>query len=189
MRGTMLFTMLLNLVGVSLDLVLIVQARHEGVPTHFVGLVLAALAGGGILGAPFIPRLHTLLPPGQLLIGFSLLVALSCLMIGLFPFGGIWMAGWLAAIGFVVPAVEVLADVLILRQVPDHQRGRVLTAVMTFMGLGLPIGAAFGGSLLQVFSATTVLLGAAAAFGGVTAFAVSQHALRTAEWPPPSPAN
>ena len=183
MRGTMLFIMLINLVGVSLDLALIVQARHEGVPTHSIGLILAALAAGGVLGAPFIPKLNTLLRPGHLLIGFGLVVALSFLMIGLFPLGGLWMAGWLAAVGFAIPAAEVLVDVLILQQVPDHQRGRALSAVMTFMGLGLPIGAALGGSLLQVLSPATVLLGAAAAFAGVTAFALSQRALRTAEWP------
>jgi len=183
MRSTMLFIMLINLVGVSLDLALIVQARHEGVPTRSIGLILAAFAAGGVLGAPCIPKLNTLLRPGRVLVGFGLIVTLSFLMIGLFPLGGLWMAGWLAAIGFTIPAAEVLVDVLILQQVPDHQRGRVLSAVMTLAGVGLPIGAALGGSLLQVASPATVLLGAAAAFAAVTAFAFSQRALRTAEWP------
>lgn len=182
MRGTMLFIMLLNMIGVPLDLVLIIQAKHEGVPTHYIGLILASFAAGGILGAPCVPKLHALLRPGQLLIVLGLLLTLACGMIGLFPLGGFWMAGWLAAIGFAVPAAEVLVDVLVLQQVPDHQRGRVLSAVMTFVGLGLPIGATLGGSLLQVVSPTTFLLGAAAACAGVLVFAISQRALRESQW-------
>jgi MFS family permease len=183
MRGTMLFIMLVNLIGVPLDLVLIVQAKHEGVPTHLIGLILAAFAAGGIIGAPCIPKLYKLLRPGQLLIAFGALISLSLLMTGLFQLGGFWMAGWLAAVGFAIPAAQVLVDVLILRQVPDHQRGRVLTAVMTFMGLGMPIGAAVGGSVLQIASPSTVLYGAAVAMAGIAAFAASQRALRAAQWP------
>jgi MFS family permease len=183
MRGTMLFIMLINLIGVPLDLVLILQAKHEGVPTHFIGLILAAFAGGGIIGAPCIPKLYKMLRPGQLLIVFGALISVSLLMTGLFQLGGLWMAGWLAAIGFAVPAASVLVDVLILQQVPDHQRGRVLSAVMTFMGLGMPIGAAFGGSILQIASPSTVLYGAAVAMAGVAAFAAAQRSLRAAQWP------
>jgi MFS family permease len=183
MRGAILFVMLLNLIGIPLDLVLIIQAKHEGVPTHYIGLILAGYAGGGILGAPCVPRLHALLRPGQLLIGLGLLITLACLMIASFPLGGFWMTGWIAAIGFAIPAAEVLIDVLVLRQVPDHQRGRVLSAVLTFMGLGMPVGAALGGSLLQVLSPTTVLIGVAAANAGVTVFAISQRAFRTSQWP------
>jgi len=182
MRGTMLFIMLLGIIGVPLDLALIIQAKHEGVPTHYIGLILASFAAGGILGAPCVPKLHALLRPGQLLIVLGLLLTLACGMIGLFPLGGFWMAGWLAAIGFAVPAAEVLVDVLVLQQVPDHQRGRVLSAVMMFMGLGLPIGATLGGSLLQVVSPTTFLLGAAAVCAGVLVFAISQRALRESQW-------
>jgi hypothetical protein len=182
MRGAMTFVMLLNLVSVPLDLVMIVQARREGVPTHLIGLILASFAAGGILGAPFIPKLHAMMRPGTLLNGLGLLVTVGCAAVAL-PLGGFWMAGWLGAIGFVVPAAQVLIDLLILQQVPDHQRGRVLSAMMTFMGLGIPIGSALGGSLLQVLSPTTVFLGMAGALACVTLYSVSQRDLRRAEWP------
>ena len=183
MRGALLFAMLMNLIGVPFDLVVIVQAKHEGVPTHFIGLIFAAFAAGGILGAPCIPRLHALLRPGHLLIGLGLLMALSSLLIAVVPLGGFWMAGWLAAIGFVIPAATVLIDVLILRQVPDRQRGRVLSSTMAFMALGAPLGAALGGSLLQAFSSAAVLLGMAAACAAIVVFTLSQRALRIAQWP------
>lgn len=182
MRATMIFLMLFNLVAVPLDLVMIVQARREGVPTHFIGLILAAVAVGGILGAPCIPWLNARLRPGRILSGLGLLVTVACAAIAL-PFGGIWMAVWLTAIGLVIPAAQVLVDVLILQQVPDHQRGRVLSAVMTFLALGLPLGSAFGGSMLQLLSPASLLLGIAAGLGCVTLYAVAQRDLRKAEWP------
>lgn len=182
MRATMVFLMLLNLVSVPLDLVMIVQAQHEGVPTRFIGPILAAFAAGGILGAPLIPWLHARLRPGRLLNCLGLLCTVSTAAVAL-PLGGFWMAGWLAAVGFVLPAAQVLVDVLVLQQVPDHQRGRVLSAVMTFLGLGLPLGAAFGGAMLQVLSPATVLLGTAGALACVTLYAVAQRNLRGAEWP------
>jgi predicted MFS family arabinose efflux permease len=182
MRATMVFLMLVNLVSVPLDLVMIVQARREGVPTHFIGLILASFAAGGILGAPLIPRLHARLRPGQVLSGLGVLMTVATAAVAL-PLGGFWMAGWLAAVGFVIPAAQVLVDVLILQQVPDHRRGRVLSAVMTFLALGLPLGSAFGGALLQLLSPAAVLLATAAALGCVTLFAVAQRDLRRAEWP------
>ncbi|HEY3870796.1 MAG TPA: MFS transporter [Actinocrinis sp.] len=187
MRATTLFIMLINLIGIPLDLVLILQAEHEGVPTHYVGMILAAFAIGGILGAPFIPRLHALLRPGHLLVCFGLIATVSLAAIAL-PFGGFWMAGWIVATGFVIPAAQVLVDVLVLQQVPDEQRGRVLSAVMAIVGLGMPLGAAFGGSLLQALSPATVLVGAAAAMACITLFALSQRALRTSRWPAPAAA-
>lgn len=182
MRATMVFLMLVNLVSTPLDLVMIVQARREGVPTHFIGLILAACAAGGVLGAPLIPRLHARLRPGQVLSGLGLLMTVATAAVAL-PLGAFWMAGWLAAVGFVIPAAQVLIDVLILQQVPDHRRGRVLSAVMTFLALGLPLGSAFGGALLQLLSPAAVLLATAAALGCVTLFAVAQRDLRRAEWP------
>jgi predicted MFS family arabinose efflux permease len=87
------------------------------------------------------------------------------------------------AVGLLLPAVEVLINVLILQQVPDHQRGRVLSAVMTLSGLGMPLGAAFGGVLLQLVSPAAFLLGAAAVLGCATLAALSQPDLRAAAWP------
>jgi predicted MFS family arabinose efflux permease len=135
-----------------------------------------------VLGAPCVPRLIARLRPGQLLSGLGLLATVGCAATAL-PLGGFWMAGWFAAIGFAIPTVQVLIDVLILQQVPDRRRGRVLSAVMSFLGLGLPLGAAFGGSMLQVLSPAAVLLAIAGALACVTLYALAQRDLRRAEWP------
>jgi MFS family permease len=182
MRSTMLFITMINLIGVPLDLVIIVEARHQGVPTRYLGAILAAFAVGGIIGAPLVPRVHALLRPGQVLAVFGLCAGTVIALLAV-PFGGFWMAGCMLSIGLLLPAVEILINVLILQQVPDHHRGRVMSAVMTFMGLGMPLGAALGGTLLQLLSPTTVLLGAAGLLTCVTVVAIAQPALRGARWP------
>jgi MFS family permease len=182
MRSTLLFITMLNLIGVPLDLVIILEARHQGVPTRYLGAILAAFAAGGILGAPLVPRLHALLRPGQVLVAFGLAAGTFVALLAA-PFGGYWMAACMLSVGLLLPAVEILVNVLILQQVPDQQRGRVLSAVMTLTGLGMPLGAAFGGTLLQLLSPTTVLLGAGVLLGCVTLVALSQPDLRAAQWP------
>lgn len=182
MRAALIFVMLVNLVGVPLDLVVIVRARDEGVPTHLLGLILACGAAGGLLGAPLVPKLHTLLRPGRLLTVFGLVVTAACATMAL-PLDGIVLAAGFAAIGFVIPAAQILIDVLILQQVPDHQRGRVLGAIGMLVTLGTPLGAAFGGTLLQILSPAAVLCAIAASLACVSLYAVVQRDLRHAEWP------
>lgn len=71
---------------------------------------------------------------------------------------------------------------LILQQVPDYQRGRVMSAIGTIVGLGAPVGAALGGTVLQILSPTTVLLGAGTVMAGVGLIAFIQPQLRAARW-------
>ena len=182
MRSTMLFIMMINLIGVPLDLVIIVEAHHQGVSTRYIGGIFAMFAARGIIGAPLVPRVHALLRPGLVLVAFGLAATLVLGLIAV-PLGGFWIAGCMLSVGLLLPAVEILVNVLILQQVPDRQRGRVLSAVLTISGLGMPLGAAFGGTLLQLLSATTVLIGAAALLGCVTLAALAQRDLRAAQWP------
>ena len=182
MRGALIFVMLFNTVAMPLELVVLVRGRAEGVPTHFLGLILACGAAGALLGAPLVPKLHARLRPGSMLTAFGLVVTAACAAMAL-PFGGFVLAAGFLAIGFVVPAAQILIDVLILQQVPDHQRGRVLGALSTLIALGTPLGAVFGGTLLQITSATGVLCGIAGALACVTLYAVAHRGLRRAEWP------
>jgi len=184
MRAAMLLIMIVNLIAVPMDLVLIVQARHEGVPTHYIGLVLAAFAGGAVLGGPLIPLLHRLVRPGWLLIGFVSLFTCVLPLLAI-PLGGFWMAGCIAVVGMALPALDVLIQVLIFQQVPDNQRGRVVSAAMMLMSLGMPLGSALGGLLLQVFTPTTALLAFAVVTGASALYALSQRSLRSAAWPQP----
>ena len=65
------------------------------------------------------------------------------------PAGPWWVAGLLFTAMLGVPAVRVLIDILVIRQAPPGQRGRVVAALMTLIGLGAPAGVAGCGFLLQ----------------------------------------
>jgi hypothetical protein len=99
------------------------------------------------------------------------------------PLGPWWMAGLLFLAMLGVPSIRVLVDVLILRQAPPAERGRVLAALMTLLGIGIPAGLAGAGLLLQYLPAqTAVLILAAALAVGVVACAAKRQ-IWNARWP------
>src|SRR6202042_1614415 len=97
------------------------------------------------------------LQPGVLLLGMGLA---WIPMFGLlaFPFGPLWVAGLLFLAMLGVPALRVLIDVLIIRQTPDEQRGRVVAAGTMLFSVGMPAGVAGTGLLLQWLPAEAAML-------------------------------
>jgi len=82
-----------------------------------------------------------------------------------------------------VPAIRVLFDILILRQAPPQRRGRLVATVMTLIVVGMPMGMAGCGLLLQYLPAQTAMLALAAAMALVTAYGLSRPEIRQARWP------
>jgi hypothetical protein len=82
-----------------------------------------------------------------------------------------------------VPALRVLFDILVIRQAPAEQRGRVVAAGMTLIGLGMPAGLAGCGLLLQYLPAQTAMLTLAALEGIGVAYCSTRGELRQARWP------
>jgi MFS family permease len=181
LRAAMTLLMLVNTVGVGLDLAIIVLLRHQHVHSGVIGLVLAAGAVGGLVGAPLVKPLHRL-RPGILLVSVCLVAVVVFALMAL-PFGPWWVAALMFVVMLGVPAIRVLVDVLVFRQTPDAERGRVIAAVMVLIGLGIPVGAFATGMLLQFLSATTALL----VLAGVLAIAVALFGTRRdlvrARWP------
>src|SRR5215470_4514036 len=155
-RAAMLLIMIANMIGVGLDLVVIVILREQHHSSGTIGLVLGAGAIGGLAGAPLVKVLHRL-RPGVLLLGMGLtfIPVFACLAL---PFGPWWVASLLFIAMLGVPALRVLVDVLIIRQTPDEQRGRIVAAVMMLIGLGMPAGMAGTGLLLQLLPAQAAML-------------------------------
>ena len=180
-RAATLLIAMVNMVGASLDLIAIVILRDQSAPPAMIGVALAGAAVGGLAGTPLVRPLHRL-RPGVLLIAVCVTeVPLFALLA--VPYGALWMAGVLFASMLGVPAIRVLLNVLILRQAPESERGRVVGAVMTLMGIGMPVGLAVGGLLLQILSAqTTMLILAGALTAGVLCCA-AKPALWHARWP------
>jgi MFS family permease len=181
LRAAMTLLTLVNTVAAGVDLIIIVLLRHQHVQSAVIGLVLASAAAGSLAGAPLVKVLHRL-RPGVLLISESALLVAGFFLLAL-PFGPWWVAGILFVSMLAVPAMRVLLDVLVLRQAPDRERGRVVAAVMVLLGLGTPVGVGAAGLLLQYLTAPTTMLvlGTGLALA-VTVFA-SQRKLLQARWP------
>lgn len=181
LRATTLLIMTVNTVGAGLTLIAIVILKDQSVSSAMIGIALACGAVGGLAGAPLVRPLHRL-RPGVLLIAVCLLeVPLFALLA--VPDGPWWMAGLLFTSMLGVPSIRVLLDILILRQAPESERGRVVGAVMTLMGLGMPVGLAATGLLLQYLSAQTAMLILAGALAAGVLYSVTKRELWQAGWP------
>ena len=120
--------------------------------------------------------------PGVLLLGMGLA---WIPMFGLlaFPFGPLWVAGLLFLAMLGVPALRVLIDVLIIRQTPDEQRGRVVAAGTMLFSVGMPAGVAGTGLLLQWLPAEAAMLVLVAVLASGVLYCATKRELWRARWP------
>ncbi|HEY6294847.1 MAG TPA: MFS transporter [Streptosporangiaceae bacterium] len=181
LRAATMLIMFVNTIGAGLDLVIIVILRHQAVPSGEIGLALGAGAAGGLAGAPLVRILHRL-RPGVLMLGMCLLDVLILALLAV-PFGPWWVAGLLFIVMLGVPAIRVMVDILVIRQAPPEQRGRVVAALMTLIGLGIPAGLAGCGLLLQYVPAQAAMLALAAIEAAGVAYCATKRQLRQARWP------
>lgn len=181
LRAAMLLIMIGNMTGVGLDLAVIVILRQQHVGSATIGLALGAGAVGGLAGAPLVKVLHRL-QPGILLLamGITWIPVFALLAV---PFGPWWVASLLFVGMLGVPALRVLVDVLILRQAPDEQRGRLVAAVMMLISVGMPIGMAGTGLLLQWLPAQDAMLVLVAVLALGVAYCSTKRELWRAHWP------
>jgi MFS family permease len=182
LRAATVLVAALNTVGAPLTLIATVILKRQQVAPLLIGVALAGLAVGGLVGAALVGPLHRRFRPGALLIGFATILVPLVAALGI-PWGPWWMAAVLTCAGLGMPALQVLVDVLIFRQVPDQERGRVIAAVITLFGLGMPVGAAAAGLLLQFFSAPQAMFVLAGGLVLCAGFAVTRRELRAARWP------
>jgi len=163
LRAAVLLFMIANTIGAGLDLVVVVILRGQGVSPAMIGIALGGGAVGGLAGAPLVPILHRI-RPGILLLGVCLLLAPVFALLAV-PAGPWWAAGVLFVSMLGVPSMRVLLDVLVVRQAPADQRGRVIASVLTLIGLGMPVGLGAAGLLLQFLPGPAAMLVLAAALG------------------------
>jgi predicted MFS family arabinose efflux permease len=181
LRAVVTLIMGVNTIGAGLELVVIVILRHQAVPPSAIGLALGIGAAGGLAGAPLVKFLRRL-PPGVVLLAMCGMQVVVLLLLAV-PFGPWWAAGVLFTGLLAVPALRVLADILVIRRAPPELRGRVVAAAMTLIALGMPVGIAGCGVLLQYLPAQTAMLTLAGAMAVVTAYGLFCPELRHARWP------
>lgn len=181
LRVATMLIMFVNTIGAGLELVIIVILRHQAVPSSVIGLALGIGAAGGLAGAPLVKILHRL-RPGVLLLAVCMLDAVILALLAV-PFGPWWVAGLLFTAMLGIPALRVLVDILVIRQAPPEQRGRVVAALMTLIGLGVPAGLAGCGLLLQYLPAQAAILMMAAAEAVGVGYCSTRRELWQARWP------
>ena len=181
LRAAMLLIMMVNTVGAGLDIIVLVILRQQAVSPAMIGLALGGGAVGGLAGAPLVPLLHRL-RPGILLLAICLwLVPAVALLAVPAARGGRLPCCFPRSLG--VPSMRVLIDVLVLRQAPADQRGRVLGAVQTLLGLGMPVGLAASGLLLEFLPAAAAMLVLAGVLAASVVSCAMLPALRQSRWP------
>ena len=181
LRAVTLLIMTANLIGSGVDLVVIVILRGQHHAPGTIGLALGAGAAGGLAGAPLVKVLHRL-QPGVLLLGMGLFWIPIFALLAL-PFGPLWVASLLFLAMLGLPALRVLIDVLIFRQAPDEQRGRVVAGVMMLISVGMPLGVAGTGLLLQWLPAQAAMLVLAGVLAAGVLYCASKRELWRATWP------
>jgi MFS family permease len=162
LRACVLLVSASNLAFMAGEAVLVLFATDElGLGSRGYGLLLAAVALGGLPGSLLAARVGGRVPPGRLIVGGVLVgaVVMACFGLATDP----WVAGAAyAATGAVWGVWNV--TLLSLRQaiVPDRLMGRVVGAVR-LIGFGsIPVGALLGGLVARSLGLRApYLLGAA----------------------------
>jgi len=181
LRRTTLFTAAMNAATAPLSLITVVHLERQGTGAGLIGLALAGMAAGGLVGAALVRPLHRL-APGTLMLAQAGWVAVLLLLLGR-PWG-VWGAAavlFLLMVG--VPAMRVLVDVVMFRQVEDGLRGRVVSAAMTLWGLGSAAGTLAAGLLLDAVSTAGAVAVLAAALLLVLVTGWCSRSFRRAPWP------
>ncbi|WP_194917179.1 MFS transporter [Catenulispora rubra] len=182
MRATTLALCLVNTAGYPVFLSLVVRMHQQHAASGTTGLVIGAMALGGLVGTVLVKPLHKVMRPGWLLI-------VACLVFAVANFGMTFVAApaadaaFLALSGAVIPSAVVMVNVLILQAVPDEERGRTSAALNMFLLIGMPAGMLVASAALQWFSPTGTLLGLSLLMTVPVLYSVSQKALRAAQWP------
>lgn len=165
LRAAVIQTPLLNFAFSGVIFSITLAMRQGGTSTAVIGLVQAAIAAGGLLGAVIAPRLQrrmrlatlatTITMAGALLFGAAALLIPSPLL-----------AAPVALALLLAPAANAALVAVVLRSAPEEMRGRVISTVMmaatalaTLAPLvaGLIIQHASGAWAVGVFAATTAV--------------------------------
>jgi MFS family permease len=182
MRAVVLVIMLINGIAWPAQLIAVVLLQRRATPPWQIGLTVAAFAVGGLAGASLVSWLHKRLRPGILLI--TVVGAEVPILAGLsWSPGPAWTGLVCFAFGLGLPAIKVMIDVLIIREIPDSIRGRALSGVVTLFSLSVPAAMVATGLLLQYSIPATAPLALAGILLVGIAYAAFRPTIRAAAWP------
>ncbi|MFJ8470585.1 MFS transporter [Kitasatospora sp. NPDC094011] len=188
LRPALAVLLVINLTGAALLLPVMVLLREHGTGSGGIGLALAGEAVGALAGAALVSRLHRLAGPGVLLLVVAW-TAVPVPLAPLLPGGAVTVFVALFVVGAGIPALRVMLDLLVFRQVPDELRGRVIAATVTLLTAGMPAGTFAAGLLLDHLSPAAALASIAGVLAAALLPATASRTLRRAVWPAATPAS
>lgn len=122
-----------------------------------VGVVMAAIGAGGLLGAAISGWFIRRLPTGRLMLAGCWFLALAVPLVVL-PLGTYWPAAVLFLGWLVAPALNIALSVEVARTVPDPMMGRIQSLLnVATMGV-TPLAPLVGGVLTQYGGAVTAIV-------------------------------
>ena len=178
LRASALAVAAANFMWMALELVLIVRARQHGAAPSAVGVMIAGIGIGGLIGSLFAPAAARRLPAPLIVIGLFWVEAMLLPLLALTR--DPYLLGIIAAaVALGGPTWNAVVIAARLTLTPDRIRGRVNSIARLISGSMLALGA-FAGGLLAARAGTTDALLALAAWQLLLALAATtSRSLRT----------
>lgn len=143
------FASVINLIGSTLEIGLVVSLRAQGAAGSTVGVVIAFVGAGSVVGALLAPRLIATLPAGPLFLVTGLIWTVGLAVIAARP-GIIAVCAVMMVLVIFIPAGMILLGKAVLVSCPREILARVNTAI----GTGLMALASLGPILIGVAIST-----------------------------------
>jgi MFS family permease len=173
-----------NFIWAGIEIILIVRAQEHGASSAAIGVMLAMLGAGGLLGALAAPAICRRLATPVLVLGAFWVEA--AVVAALAATHDPYLLGSIVALAaFPAPAWNATVVGARLTLTPDRLRGRVNSAARLISASMLPLGALSAGVLVGATGTTTTLLLFAAWQALVASAAMATRSLRE---PQPVPA-
>jgi MFS family permease len=177
-RVTAICAVVLNLFFSAIYIVVIVVAQRRGVPSGQIGLMVAMLGVGGIVGAVLAPHLHRRLSPhASIAIVFWVLTLLTPVIA--WVHSGYGLGALFLAMALLAPTANTTIVTEQLLLTPDELRGRQSSVLGLVTGVAGVLGPVLGGVLIQTVSAPLAVLTCAAGIFLTTLVVTVSPALRS----------
>ncbi|GAA2524879.1 MULTISPECIES: MFS transporter [Streptomyces] len=177
-RDTMVWMMAVNLVFNALLVIILVLSGEDDVDPGEMGMMMAFLGAGGLLGALCASKLYEALRPRVLVLGFAVVATAATALMAVVP-TGLALGALLGVAGFLAPPANTAVMAYQLTVAPDDLRGR-LSSVAAFCSGGAGALGPLAGGLLMTWGGegrTSVLI-CAGAFAAVAAVSMLSPSLR-----------
>lgn len=147
-RTTLLWMLMSNLVFTALMIIVLAASHEDHVGAGEIGLSMACMGAGGLLGAALADRLHAALPAPVVIVGFSWVTAALTALMAVVP-SGLPLGLLLGCAAFFAPLANTTILTYQITVTPDGLRGRLTGIVGLCSGGAAALGPLAGGTLMS----------------------------------------